>query len=82
MSTDTQTLRERFEKKHPVPNGVGYYANDEYVWIGGNHHGILCDHYHNLWKGYQSGAEDNQCVVELPKDPLANGVIGNTALSK
>lgn len=21
------------------------------------------------WKAYQSGAEDNQCVVELPKEP-------------
>ena len=78
MSTDTQTLRERFEKRYPV-SAILFFDQDKQKYAITNEAVIdrddfelqliiaRCNEYNDSWSYYQSGAEDNQCVVELPK---------------
>lgn len=77
---NTQTLRERFEKKHPRDdiNKDIFYDKRRNAYVIANHDFFSGTEptvigYNNLWIGYQSSAEDNQCAVDLPsKDRRSN----------
>ena len=65
MSTDTQTLRERFEKRYRIPENI-YYSRDRNCYLFKNNH-IAETYLQDEWKAYQSGAEDNQAEIDKYK---------------
>ena len=63
-TSEPKTLRERFEKRYRIPENI-YYSRDKNCYLFKNNH-IAETYLQDEWKAYQSGAEENQCVVELP----------------
>lgn len=48
------TNEEAFEQKFPVPLGVKFNTDGEYIFVGGAHHGDTCESYNNLWIGWNT----------------------------
>ena len=52
--------RDKFEQKFPLPIGVEFHNDGDYIWLGGNHHGDTCEPYDSMWKAWQAATEQSQ----------------------
>lgn len=57
------TAREQFEEKFPVPIGVKFISEGNYVWLGGMHHGSNCEPYNSIWQAWQACQKLNNAEI-------------------